>query len=252
LNPLDASAVEFLFLEVYGIAPRLTPEDTGDGKVVHRFSDWLVSAEYVEEIGEILAEVLSGEGELPVGALRELAESHRFFVPRTLWRELLGVVAERRGLERRGGMVVRRRPAKRRTNTADTADAPDAAAVSASDLSPAERSLLGAITEAGREGEHIKSERMRAARGIVERLLELGLAVKLPNGRIYDREVYRAFAAVSGEVDDRRAAKQWGVSRNTARELMNRLVAEGLMRRTSPRTAVAARGRETTGPEAER
>jgi hypothetical protein len=205
-----------------------------------------VSAEYVEEIGEILAEVLSGEGELPVGALRELAESHRFFVPRTLWRELLGVVAERRGLERRGGMVVRRGPAKRRRTTAD------AAAVSASDLSPAERSLLGAIADAGREGEHIKSERMRAARGIVERLLELGLAVKLPNGRIYDREVYRAFAAVSGEVDDRRAAKQWGVSRNTARELMNRLVAEGLMRRTSPRTAVAARGRETKGPEAER
>ncbi|MFO7780636.1 MAG: hypothetical protein R6W94_03335, partial [Spirochaetia bacterium] len=270
VNPLDAPAVESLFLAVYGIAPRLTPEDAGGGETVHRFADWLVSAEYVEEIGELLAEVLAGEGELPVAAVRELAESHRFFVPRTLWRELLGLVAERRGLERRGGMVVRRGRVKRRADTAgaadtsnaarsaDASDSPDAAATadaaatSEPRLSPAERSVLGAIAEAGREGEHIKSERMRAARGIVERLLELGLAVKLPNGRIYDREVYRSLASVSGEVDDRRAAEQWGVSRNTARELMNRLIADGLLRRTSPRTAVAARGRGTNGPEAGR
>lgn len=233
VDPLDAPAVESLFLRVYGIAPRLSPGETGGFKEVHRFTDWLAGAAYIDEIGELLADVLSGEGELPVAALRELAESHRFFVPRTLWRELLSVVAERRGLERRGGVVARRAP---------TGAAPQ--------LSPAERSVLGAIAAAGRQGEHIKSERMRAARGIVERLLELGLAVKLPNGRIYERGVYRALAGVSGEVDDRRAAKQWGVSRNTARELIDRLVADGLMRRTSPRTAVAAHGegqRKTEG-----
>ena len=220
-------------------------DEQSSGEALHRFRDWLVSGQYVEEIGALLAEVLSEAGELPVAALRELAESHRFFVPRSLWRELLDAVAARRGLERRGGMVARLGPATRRTGAASTAGTSDAVSTAGpvSHLSPAERSVLGTIAAAGRQGEHIKSERMRAARGIVERLLELGLAVKLPNGRIYERGVYRSLAAVSGEVDDRAAAREWGVSRNTARELIARLVSDGLMRRTSPRTAVTADGR---------
>jgi hypothetical protein len=235
VDPEDLTAVETLFLKVYGIAPRLAPDEQSAGEGLHGFPDWLVSGQYVEEIGALLAEVLSEAGELPVAALREVAESHRFFVPRSLWRELLDAVAARRGLERRGGMVARRGPARRRTGA--TTGGP------ASHLSPAERSVLGTIAAAGRQGEHIKSDRMRAARGVVQRLLELGLAVKLPNGRIYERGVYRSLAAVPGEVDDRVAAGKWGVSRNTARELIARLVADGLMRRTSPRTAVSAQGR---------
>jgi DNA-binding GntR family transcriptional regulator len=61
--------------------------------------------------------------------------------------------------------------------------------------------------------------------------------VKLENGRLYSRNALEELSAVDGEVDDRRAAELWGVSRNTARLLIDRLVAEGLLARTSGRAA---------------
>lgn len=255
VDPLDSPAVESLFLRVYGIAPRLSPDGDGSrgraaedgggaakhgGPAAQRFTDWLVGAEYIDEIGELFVEVLRRETELPVAALRDLAESHRLFVPRTGFRELLAAVAERRGLDRRGGMVALGGGAKRRP----AGDEPR--------LSPAERSVLDVISAAGRAGEHINSGGMRPARDIVERLIARGLVVKLPNGRLYERGVFCGFAEVTAEVDDRRAAERWGVSRNTARELMDRLVAEGLMRRTSPRTAVKAGGAGASASERRR
>lgn len=254
-DALDPTAVEELYLSVYGITPRLAPEpyapSTSGAKASGRaFTHWLPGEEYLADLGELLSEVLRNEGALPTAVARELCESDSYFLPRTLWRELLAAFESEGRIVRQQGRIV-----QPRTANADSDAAAGAGALSSSQpaddragtdahLSPAERSVLERIAGAGTAGEHVKSQAMRPARGILSRLEELGLIVRLDNGRLYDREAYRGFARLQHEVDDRRAASQWGVSRNTAQHLMRRLVADGLLVRTSPRTVAP---RDATG-----
>jgi hypothetical protein len=249
VDALDASAVERLYLHVYGVAPRLhafgATAGSGDAYV---FDHWIAAAETVREVGELLSDVLLQERELPVAVARELAESDRFFIPRTMWRPLLGVLEQQLGLERVEG-VLRPRAGEFAGESAavSAGESPSEPAgetgANAGHLSPAERAILETIAEAGAAGEHVKSERMTPARDIVRRLVESGRVVKLPNGRLFHRDVYRHLAEVRGEVDDRRAAELWSVSRNTAGQLIDRMIRDGLLLRTSPKTAVPPRHR---------
>jgi hypothetical protein len=253
-DALDPAAVEELYLELYGLAPRLAERPPASG---HVLGAWVAGEELIGEVGALLGEVLSAEGPLPVAAARELAERDRFFLPRTLWRPLLEEIGRRTGIERREGTLRlppgagprgsgrpgSGRPGAGRPPTGesraprpqprDGAGGDEAAA----GLSPAERAVLEDIRSAGTAGEHIKSARMARAKPIVSRLCDRGLVVKLENGRLYSRNALEELSAVDGEVDDRRAAELWGVSRNTARLLIDRLVAEGLLARTSGRAA---------------
>lgn len=247
MDALDPAAVEALYLSVYGIAPRLSAAGAGVSTRARRFAHWLLGEEYLSEIGDLLSEVLRAEGALPTAVARELCESDRYFLPRTLWRELLAAFeADGRVLRREGRLAapdsVRRSGGGAATPATGTGGPPEAR------LSPAERSLLERISDAGTAGEHVKSQAMRPARAILSRLEELGLVVRLENGRLYGGEVYRGFAEIGREMDDRQAASEWGVSRNTAQHLMRRLVADGLLQRTSPRT-VAPVGEKGGGHE---
>jgi hypothetical protein len=221
LDPADGRLLEQAYLRLWGISPVFRDAggasglpDVGGGQEIGRYR---VEETYLRETEELLREAVTAAGELPVGAARSILESDLRFVPRTMWRELLHVLEQRLGLERRGGVL---RPRQ--------------------GLSPGEQAVLDAVRAAGGHGEHVKSARMAKARPIVSRLVSGGFVVRLENGRLYATEVYRRFAEIDEEIDDRRASELWGVSRNTARELMRRLVADGLLRSTSPKTAAPA------------
>lgn len=223
-------AIERVLLSLYGVTPRLHGERGAPvGSGLTGFTHYVVTEDYLSLLGDMLEEAFSMADRLPVAGARDVAESDEAFVPRTLWRELLPVLEKRLGLRREGGMIVRSGA------TASRKPHPGG-------LSPAERTVLEEIRAAGTRGGHVKSQRLANARGVVAALLEQGLLVKLPNGKIYAREVLEEFAEVEGELDDRRGAEVWHVSRNTASQLIDLLVSEGLMHRTSPRSA--ARGAE--------
>jgi hypothetical protein len=227
LDPADSAALEHALLELYGVAPRLRhgpADEPAAPEAALVFSHWLATEAYVAGTAERLEELFSVEQAVPVATARAVAESEDAFVPRTLWRELRAELEARLNLERAGGMLRTR-----------------------GSVSPAERGVLETISGAGAHGEHVKSPQMTRARGVLSGLLEKGLVVKLANGRLYDRHVYESMAEIDEEIDDRRAAELWHVSRNTARSLIERMVRDGLLRRTSPRSAVPAR--RTGGPE---
>lgn len=230
-DALDPHAIEELYLTIYGLSPRLS-DVCPHGS--HLFAHWITTEELIDEVSELLEEVLASEPEVPVAAARELAESDRFFLPRSLWRELLAEIERRTGIERRRGVLHAPGGGARGMQHAGAQSRGTA-------LSPAERAVLEDIAAAGTHGEHVKSARIGNAKPLVERLCERALVVKLPNGRLYDRAAFERLAAVEGEIDERGAAETWGVSRNTARLLIDRMVAEGLMQRTSAKTVVASR-----------
>jgi hypothetical protein len=312
IDPEDPRSVETGYLELYGIAPRMAsdreaPGDEGprSGSETGRagstagadgtpsvlvLDHWIVSREYLSDLEELFAEMLSQHDALPVRLAREIAESDERYVPRTVWRPVLAELESTLGLERSGSTLKPRgrgagrhgagghwggRQGAGRRNGNAAADEPGAGpgaggpaaggpaaeprarradvsdAGRVEELSPAERAVLDEVVAAGTSGEHVKSPRMARAADVVRRLVERGVVVKLGNGRLYSKEAFERLAAlVDQEIDDRRGAALWAVSRNTARGLIAAMVADGLLARSSPRTATPVRG--TAWPDAAR
>ncbi|MFP4067078.1 MAG: hypothetical protein ACLFS5_06195 [Spirochaetaceae bacterium] len=243
-DPGDPGSLERLSLGLYGITPRLGGVTDGV-----RFEHYLVSEEWMQESTEELAEVLRETPEIPPAAVYESVRELWGYLPQTLRRELIDVLCARLGLIREEGRIRAADggppEAVAPAGTPRSGSSPHTAPEASRGLSPAERSILRTVQRAGRGGEHVKSPRLERARELVHRLAEQGLLVELPNGRVFSRAAYAELAGAlfdAGEVDDRRAATVWGVSRNTGRELLNRMICDGLVHRTSPRTVVAVEG----------
>ena len=273
----DLRAIERTLLELYGITPRVAARagDPGAGRAagldavaegrdvyagrssgpaergavgagLHGFTNWVVTEQYMEEIEELVREAMAVEGGIRVKELRTLVTEASSFVPGTLWRELVGEIQRRLDLIRREGVLLAGGEISESTHVDQTGRRPpdDKQADDDQALSPGEKAVWSTILEAGVRGTHVKSSGPAGSKPLVSSLVDRGLVVKLPNGRLFARSVYRELAVVEEEVDDRKAAALWGVSRSTARELIEQMVRDGLMRKTSPRSAVSRAGGE--------
>ena len=108
-------------------------------------------------------------------------------------------------------------------------------------LSLPARTLLARLEDAGTEGVDFAAERSRATGGAGVQLADLGLAIITENGRLFSVGAYqeltaRAIAgikAADGELHQRELSAVLGLSRNSTRALVGRMVNDGLIERAS-------------------
>ncbi|TVR02846.1 MAG: winged helix-turn-helix domain-containing protein [Spirochaetaceae bacterium] len=108
-------------------------------------------------------------------------------------------------------------------------------------LSLPARTLLARVEAAGSAGIDGAAERALTHDGAGVQLVDYGLVILLENGRLFSVEAYQELAlrtrtgirAADGELHQRSLAEQLGLSRNSTRALVARMVHDGLIERAS-------------------